>query len=202
MKTFKEFLEEKYNQLHVFDIDDTLVHPTAKVRIRDQHGNVTHTLNSHQYAHHVNNEKLPHGHSYDFSEFRSADKFHDESKPIKPMINKVKELQKDKGNHIIFNTARSNMDNKKKFLDTFRKHGLDMKKIHVIRAGNITSKESGDQKKARVVSGYVKKHKYQAAHMYDDDKKNLTTFSKLHKMHPNTSFSAHHVQPNGSTHDI
>lgn len=202
MKSFKQYLEEKYHELHVFDIDDTLVHPTARVHIRDQNGNITHTLNSHQYAHHVNNEKLPRGHSYDFSEFRDAKKFHDESKPIQPMIDKVKELQKDKTKHVIFNTARSNMNNKSKFLDTFRKQGLNMKKIHVIRAGNIKGQESGDQKKARVVSGYVRKHKYNSVHMYDDDKKNLTTFAGLSQQHPNTSFKAHQVQPNGSTRDL
>ena len=56
------------------------------------------------------------------------------------MINKVKAILKNatrKGSKVIIVTARPNFDNKKTFLDTFRKQGIDIDKIYVERAGNL-----------------------------------------------------------------
>ena len=204
MLTFTSYLSEMTKvggQLHVFDIDDTLVHPTAKINVVDRTGKVKHSLSTSEYAEHEAHKKLEPGHRYDFSEFRSAKKFHDESKPIHPMLHRVRKAIKA-GHHVIFNTARANLDNKKTFLDTFRKHGIDMNKVHVIRVGNMKSRESGAQKKARVVHGYINKHKYSKVHMYDDSKPNLDSFKELKKAHPNTELVAHHVRSDGSTRKV
>jgi hypothetical protein len=200
MKTYRqlkeelEFLSEEKHSLHVFDIDDTLMHTTAKIHVKDAKGNVTRTLTNQEF----NDHKLPAGHSYDFGEFRNAAKFNQESKPIEAMIKKVKQLSVDPKNHIIFNTARANFDDKHTFLNTFKKHGIDMKRIHVIRAGNLSAGNIPAEKKAIVIHGYVKKHKYPEVHMYDDSKTNLKAFLNLQQHHPKSNFHAHFISGNGS----
>ena len=198
MKRFSNFLiDEEVDALHVYDIDDTLVHPTAKINVKNKGGKVVKTLNTHEYAK-SSRRPLPTGHSYDFGEFRSAEKFSKESKPIKSMISHVRLTSASKGNKVIFNTARANLDDKKKFVGAFKQHGVNMDKIHVIRAGNVKTEESGPQKKARITSGYIKTHRPKDVHMYDDDAGNLDHFLKLREKHPAVKFYAHHVQPDGT----
>jgi hypothetical protein len=192
MISFKTYLEEdtKKHSLHVFDIDDTLLHTTAKIHVRNHSGKIIDTLSNQQF----NDHDLPAGHTYDFSEFRNAAKFRKESKPIHSMINKVKALTNQPGHHVIFNTARANFDDKNTFLGTFKDHGIPMDKIHVIRAGNINMEGPPAEKKAVVIHGYIKKHKYKDVHMYDDSKTNLRSFLGLKSNHPETNFHAHHVE--------
>lgn len=197
MKTFIEFIFEKAEALHVYDIDDTLVRPTAKIHVKDRTGQIVKTLDTHEYAK-SSRTPLPSGYSYDFGEFRSAEKFNRESIPIKSMISHVRLMSANKNNKVIFNTARSNLDDKNKFVDTFKKHGVNMNRIHVLRAGNISSKETGPQKKARIISGYINSHSPSEVHMYDDDTGNLDQFLNLNQRHPNVKFYAHHVQPDGT----
>lgn len=197
MKSFVKYIEEDAKSLHVYDIDDTLVHPTAKIHVKNEKGAVVKTLNTSEYAK-SSRGSLPKGHSYDFSEFRSSEKFSKESKPIKSMISHVRLTSANKNNKVIFNTARANMDDKKGFVNAFNQHGVNMKRVHVIRAGNISGSETGPQKKARVVSGYIRTHKPKDVHMYDDDKGNLNQFLSLKKKHPCVNFYAHHVQSDGT----
>jgi len=197
MKRFSDFISEEARALHVYDIDDTLVHPTAKIKVKNEKGEVVKTLDTHEYAK-SSRTSLPKGHSYDFGEFRSAEKFSKESKPIKSMISHVRLTSASKGNKVIFNTPRENLDDKKRFVGAFKQHGVNMDKVHIVRAGNIRTKESGPQKKARITSGYINKHRPKEVHMYDDDTGNLDHFLKLREKHPTVKFYAHHVQPNGS----
>ena len=188
---FKEVLTEqvKKHSLHIFDIDDTLLHTTAKIHVKDKHGKTVQTLSNQEF----NDHEIPASHSYDFSEFRDAEKFSKESKQIRSMINKVKEVSSQPGNHVIFNTARADFDNKNKFLSTFKQHGIDMSRIHVIRAGNINQEGTPAGKKALVIHGYIKKHKYEHVHMYDDSTSNLNSFLDLRRQHPKSQFHAHYV---------
>jgi len=202
LRQLKEEIHQKYSHLHVFDIDDTLFHPTAKVNVVDNAGNKVKSLSSKEYAHHSTHNLLKSTEKYDFTEFRNAKKFKQESNPIHSTLNLVKSLQKSPHNHIILNTARVNMDNKNTFLNTFKAHGLNMNKIHIIRAGNINAPVSSDMKKATVIRGYINKHKYKHVHMYDDDTKNLSTFKDLKHDYPNTNFYAHHVQHTGELKDF
>lgn len=197
MLNFKTFLLEgaPKKELHVFDIDDTLLHTTAKIHVKNSSGKTVQTLTNQEF----NDHKLQKGHSYDFGEFRSAEKFARESKPIESMINKVKEVTSRPNSHVIFNTARANFDDRHTFLNTFRKHGLPMNKIHVIRAGNIRQEGTPAGKKAKVIHGYISKHKYDHVHMYDDSTTNLKAFLKLRSNHPNTQFHAHHVVGSNSS---
>ena len=198
MLKFKQFIsEEKKGGLHIFDIDDTLFHTTAKVGVKSASGQ-TRTLSNADY----NTDTRKPGEQYDYSEFRSADKFSKESKPISKMLGKLNSIhanvKKSPGSKVIINTARSDFDDKDKFLNTFKKHGVDIDDIHVHRAGNIESDEPVAAKKSMAIKHHLDSNKYRHATLYDDSKPNLDHFLSLKAEYPHMKFNAYHVQPNGS----
>jgi FMN phosphatase YigB (HAD superfamily) len=197
MKSFNKFLIE--SGLHMFDVDDTLFHTTAKIHVvNSKTGETAKTLDNSEF----NTHTIPDGHHYDFSEFRNADKFHKESKPIHKMIGKIKKIHanvKDKpDSRVILNTARADFDDKDKFLNKFRDHGIDIDNIHVERAGNIPGDEHPSEKKAQVVRNHLARKKYKNVHLYDDSLSNLKRLQKMKHEYPDVKFHAHHVQPDGS----
>ena len=197
--TFKQYIEEsKKGTLHVVDIDDTLFHTTARVGVKNAKGKIIKYLSNSEF----NNHKLKPGQSYDYKEFKNAKKFHDESKPIHPMINKVNKIQKNVSKHpnsrVIINTARADFDDKDKFLDTFRKQGVDIDKIHVHRVGNMTGPDNAASKKVKVVKQYIDQHSHKKVIMYDDSKTNLEALLNMKKEYPDVKFIAFHVKPNGT----
>lgn len=198
MLKFKQFIaEEKKGGLHIFDIDDTLFHTTAKIGIRRKSGE-TKTLSNSEYNTH---QKHPED-EYDYSEFRSAEKFNKESKPISGMIGKLRNIhsnaKKNPNSRVVINTARADFDDKNKFLDTFRKHGIDIDDIHVHRAGNLPGDHPVGVKKNMAIKAHLDSNKYRHATLYDDSKENLNHFLDLKKEYPHMEFKAYHVQPNGS----
>ena len=128
-------------KLVVFDIDDTLVNTQTKVQVIKD-GEVVNSLNSHDFTHY----KLKPGESFDFEDFRNAKDFFDNHKPIIPMMNQLKR-DINTGNKVVMVTARADFDDKELFLDTFRKYGVDMNKVHVYRAGNLKGGSTEDRKK-------------------------------------------------------
>lgn len=180
--------------LTIFDIDDTLFHTTAKIKVVKD-GNVIKTLDNQQF----NNYELQPGEEFDFGEFRSAEKFNKESEPMKPMIAKLNAILKNAGDSkVIMLTAREDFDNKDLFLDTFRQHGIDIDLIHVHRAGNISGNAIPAEKKAVFVRRYLDTGKYGRVRMYDDSMTNLKVFNKLQQEYPNVKFSAYFVNHDGS----
>jgi len=199
MKVFKEYIVEGKG-LHVFDIDETLFKTNAKIRVRDKTGKLVKTLTNQEF----NDHKLQTGQHYDFSEFRNAKKFHDESEPISPMIDKLNAIHNNikAGNHnskIIMNTARSDFDDKDTVLNKFRKHGIDVDNTHIHRAGNVPGNDSPAEKKNVVLRKHLNTGNYDHVHMYDDSKTNLEQFLKLQKEYPKVKFHAHHVSHEGRT---
>jgi FMN phosphatase YigB (HAD superfamily) len=177
-------------KLVVFDIDDTLVHTQTKVHVVKD-GEIIKSLNSHDFTHY----KLQPGEEFDFGDFRNAREFFEKSKPIIPMMN---QLKRDiaTGNKVVMVTARADFDDKELFLDTFRKYGVDMGKVHVYRAGN--SKEgTTEERKKSIINHLLSKDDYTKAIMYDDAKPNLHSFMELKKEHPRTRFYAWHVSLEG-----
>jgi hypothetical protein len=186
--------------LHMFDVDDTLFHTTAKIHVKDtKSGKTVKTLDNKEF----NTHTIKPGQHYDFHEFRNAEKFHKESEPIHPMINKIKAIQKNVENKpesnskVILNTARADFDDKHKFLDKFRKHGINMDKIHVERAGNIPGDEHPAEKKAQVVRNHLARKDYKHVSLYDDSTSNLKRLLKMKHEYPHVKFHAYHVQPDG-----
>jgi hypothetical protein len=177
-------------KLVIFDIDDTLVHTQTKVHVIKD-GEVVDSLNSHDFTHY----RLKPGEEFDFSGFRNAKEFFEKSKPIIPMMN---QLKRDiaTGNKVVMVTARADFDDKELFLDTFRKFGIDMGKVHVYRAGNSKEGTTEERKKA-IIKTLLDKNDYTKAIMYDDAKPNLHLFMELKKDHPRTKFYAWHVSLDG-----
>jgi putative chitinase len=177
-------------KLVVFDIDDTLVHTQTKVHVI-KNGEIVDSLNSHDFTHY----KLQPGEEFDFGDFRNAREFFEKSRPIIPMMN---QLKRDiaTGNKVVMVTARADFDDKELFLDTFRKFGIDMGKVHVYRAGNSKEGSTEERKKA-IIKKLLDSSNYTKAIMYDDAKPNLHTFMELKKDHPKTKFYAWHVSLQG-----
>jgi hypothetical protein len=200
MIDFNSFLlseENKGGSLHAFDIDGTLMHTTARVHVRNQHGDRVHTLGHDEF----NKHKLENGHHYDFSEFRSSKQFHKET-PIRPMLAKLKAIHKavskSPNSKVILNTARADFDDKHHFLNAWKKYGVNIHDIHVERAGNLSGPSIG-AKKAEIMRKHLNAGHYREAHLYDDDVNNLKHFNRLKHEYPHIKFHAHHVQPSGST---
>ena len=196
MLEFKEFITET-STLHVFDVDDTLVHSNAKVHVKNSNGKTIQKLTTSEY----NNHKLPAGHHYDYHEFKSSKVF-SHSRPIKKMIKTINATQgtvsKNPHNKVIINTARADFDNKDKFLNTLTHHGIkNIDKIHVHRAGNLPGKDKPAQKKLVFIRQHLAKHPYSHVRMYDDSHENLKAFLGLKSEYPKTKFHAYHVDSDG-----
>lgn len=196
---FNKYLKEGDGGLHMFDVDDTLFHTTAKIHVKDKSGKTVKTLTNSEF----NTHTLEQGHHYDFHEFRDADKFHRESKPIHKMIGKIKKIhanvQNKPDSKVILNTARADFDDKNRFLDKFRKHGINIDDIHVERAGNIPGNEHPAEKKAQIVRNHLARKDYKHVTLYDDSLSNLKKLQKLKNEYPHVKFHAYHVQPDGTT---
>ena len=184
--------------LHAFDIDGTLMDTSAKVHVLGPNGIRTDALSHDEF----NKHELPHGHSYNFDDFRSSEHF-DKEKPIRPMLAKLKAIHSNSKHNpnskVIMATARADFDDKDKFLNTWRKHGVDIDNIRVERAGNLETHENTPKRKAEVIRRHLNNGNYREAHLYDDDVNNLHEFLKLKKEFPHIDFHAHHVHHDGST---
>jgi len=180
--------------LTIFDIDDTLFHTTAQIKVMKD-GKVVRSLTNQEF----NNYQLQPGEEFDFGEFRSAEKFAQESEPIKPMINTLKRiLDRATNTKVIMLTARADFDDKEKFLGTFEKYGIDMSRIHVHRAGNLPGDDPPAYKKAIWVRKYLNTGKYNRVNLIDDSMTNLKVFKSLEQEYPQVDFDAYFVKPSGS----
>lgn len=196
MKNFKIYLEEQSGKgLTIFDIDETMFITKAKVKVVKD-GKVIKKLDNQEF----NTYKKKPGEEYDFGEFKNAEVFNRTSTPIARMINKVKAILKNatrKGSKVIIVTARPNFDNKKLFLDTFRKQGIDIDKIYVERAGNLGSGPAAENKKI-IFKKYLNQNIYKRIRLFDDAISNLKIFLSLKKDYPDVSFEAFLAKENGS----
>ena len=184
----REFTPRK---LVIFDIDDTLVHTQTQVHVI-KHGRVIKSLNSHEFTHY----RLRPGEHFDFGDFRDAREFFTNARPIIPMMNQLKH-DIATGNRVVMVTARSDFNDKELFLDTFRKYGIDMSRVHVYRAGNMTTDHSTEERKKIIIRQLLDQGQYHKAIMYDDAIPNLKSFLELKKEYPHTRFYAWHVSRAG-----
>src|SRR5258708_1289266 len=88
------------------DIDETVFNTFAQVKVMKD-GQVVRTLDNQQF----NGDRLQAGESYDFGAFRDANFFLETSKPILPIINRIKKILQiittnSEGSRIVFLTAR------------------------------------------------------------------------------------------------
>jgi hypothetical protein len=198
MQTFSTFLAEQIGNkgLTVFDIDETLFQTFAKIKVV-KNGKLVKELDNQAF----NSYKLKDGEEFDFGEFKNAELFNKTSQPIRKMLAKAKAILKNaksKGSKVIIITARSDFDDKKKFLDTFRKYGLDIDNIHVVRAGNLGSGPSAENKKI-FFKKYLNSGEYSRIRFFDDAASNLKAFNSLKDSYPGVKFEAYLVMHDGTT---
>ena len=201
MIKFKEYIaEEKEFQdgsLSIFDIDDTLFHTTAQIGVI-KNGKKIKSLTNQEF----NTYKLGDGESFDYGQFRDAEKFNAESKPIGKMLDKAKIILKNSiknpNSKVIIVTARNDFDNKEIFLDTFRKHGFDIDKVRVERAGKITDVSDVAFKKVIIIRNYINTKKFKKVRLFDDSMANLKAFLKLQHEFPTVKFEAYFANHDGT----
>ena len=195
MLRFKEYISEAQvpkGSLTIFDIDDTLFTTTTKVLVK-RGGNPVNALTPAEF----NVYTLKDDEVFDFSQFRSAKAFADTARPIGNVFRIAKKLinRLVPNKRIIIVTARSDLDDKKLFLATFKKYGFDTDKVHVYRAGNIL--KHGAEAKKDIIRDQINKGKYISVKMFDDAKANLDKFIELHREYPDMSFEAFLIHYDG-----
>jgi FMN phosphatase YigB (HAD superfamily) len=204
MLKFKEYIvEQEYKDggLTIFDIDDTLFHTTAKIAVL-KNGKKVKELTNQEF----NTYKLQDGEEFDFGEFKNAEKFYKESKPIQKMLDTAKAIlrrvEKKPDSQVVIITARNNFDDKNLFLKTFKKHGLNIDKIRVERAGKINDVGQPDLKKYIIIYNMLKTKQFSRVRLFDDSMANLKAFLKLQKEFPMVKFDAFFAKPDGTVKTI
>ena len=187
--------------LTIFDIDDTLFNTTARVGIV-KNGKVSQELTSQQF----NSYQLRPREKFDFSQFTDSDKFFKESVPISKMFNKAKAIIRNiegkPNSRVIIITARTNFQDKNKFLATFKKYGFNIDKVRIERAGRIEGEMIPAFKKAIIIRNYLNTKEFSRVRLFDDSMSNLREFLKLKREFPNVMFEAFFANPDGSVRTI
>src|SRR5210317_943424 len=190
MLSFSSFLLEEAQKktLTVFDIDDTLFTSSSKVRVMKD-GKLVRELSPLEY----NDDKLQPDEEYDYSEFRSAEKFSKTAQPIDKMLDKARNiisLSKSNESRVILVTARADFDDKKKIIDIFKRHGIDIKNdVYLERAGNLNLGAAAKNKKY-IIHKHLRRGGYNKVNFFDDSMKNITMFKSLNKEYPEAEFKA------------
>lgn len=181
-----EFSKDKYGAGITFiDIDETVFKTFSKILVMKD-GKEVHALNNVEY----NAYKLKDGESFDFHQFRDAKIFNKTSIPIPRTVERIKKMlahikASDSASKIVFLTARADFDDKKEFLDTFEKHGINMDRptVYVERTGNMKT-GTVEERKKKVILGYLKSGEYRRVRLLDDFLPNLKALKELEKELP------------------
>jgi hypothetical protein len=188
MQKFSQYQSSQRGNLSVWDIDETLFQTKALVHVMKD-GKRVRSLNNREF----NTYKLKSGESYDFAEFRSAEIFSKTSIPIQRALDKAAKTLKAystlPNSKVIVLTARSDFDDPHKFLATFEKHGLNMRNVHVHRAGNLGI--AAAEAKKIFIQQYLNTNKFKTVSLFDDDQKNIEVFLTLRKQYPDVKFTAY-----------
>lgn len=193
---YKTFLkEESQATLNIFDLDDTLFHTKAKVKVI-KNNKVVRELEASEY----NNDKLNPGESYDYGQFRSAEVFKKTATPIGRMVGKLKTVIRNittEKSKVIIVTARKDFDNKQLFLNTLESYGIDINKLYIERAGNLELGSSAKNKRF-IFHKYLRGGRFMKIRLFDDSVKNLNSFLALQKLYSDYKFEAWQVNKNGT----
>jgi len=206
-------MKKEQSIVRFVDIDETVFHTTAQVKIRSKDGEMLRSLSNQEWNTYPRDNIRAKTEVADFSEFADAEKFFRESKSIQPMIEKLrewsrqmKEDQKHMKDMIVFVTARGDFDDRETFLDTFRQqliHIDDKEHFYVSRTGNLTDDTrinnlplSTAQRKKIEYLHYLMAKMPTHAELYEDDLNNIKDFLELEKEMPVIKYSAFHVKDN------
>lgn len=182
--------------LTIFDIDDTLFRTTTKIHIVKNNRRIM-SLSTAEY----NVYKLKPGETHDLSDFGSAKHFYDEAKPVENVFHIAKRIMAKligPNKKFIIVTARADLDDKDLFLATFHKYGFPIDRSHIHRAGN-TGLPSSEAKKLIISNELLNASKpYDIVRMFDDDRRNLSTFLRLKDDFPRVKFEALLINSDGT----
>jgi len=160
------------------DIDETLFRTFAKIGVI-KNGAIVKRLTNQEF----NTYELQDDEEFEYGEFKNADMFRKTSIPIPKTVNRIKRMLQNieiRDSRIILLTARSDMDNKHEFLQTFRDNGIDISKIYIERAGNFKSGTVPENKK-KIVMKYLKLGNYRRVRIIDDSIENIKKFLSIEK---------------------
>ena len=188
MQKFSAFKSDQLGNLSVWDIDETLFVTKAKVHVI-KNGKRVASLSNKEY----NTYRLKKGESYDFTEFKDAKLFNRTSIPIQRAIDKAAKTLRAYSNmpnsKVIVLTARSDFDDPHTFLNTFEKYGLNMRQVHVHRAGNLGLPAA--EAKRIFIKQYLDTGRFKSVSLFDDDTRNLDVFLSRKKEFPKIKFVAY-----------
>ena len=189
--------------LHIFDIDDTLFTTTARAMVVNEAGVPIKTLSPAEFS----SYELKPGESLDYGQFIDAEKFHRESIPIDSMVENFKRIHAKvklnfyPGSEVIVITARSELNDRELFFQTFRRHGMDIDSVDVHCVGDPPGQHKeppAHVRKHAIVRTYLERKPFKSAMMYDDSSRNLSFFLTLKQEFPDTNFYAYLVRHGGS----
>ena len=159
----------KSKRILLFDVDDTLIHTTAKIGVL-KNGKLIKKLHNSEF----NEYKLKSGESFDFSEFDDPNLLNKEE-----FTKYWKTLKREylKGTHIGILTARGNCD---MIFDFFKNKGFEIKRSLVFAVGDPRLGLVGSvaQKKSVVISNLVQLG-YNTLVFFDDSETNLNFAKSL-----------------------
>jgi hypothetical protein len=184
MKSLKNKLKER---IHYFDLDDTLFHHGGRTSIILTRRGETKRMSTKDWTGFARQK----GDKLDYSEFRSSHHFAQSAQPIQKVIQKLKKSSRLSKTEIL--TGRSDLDDREHFGQTLASHGIDYKKVHVRRVGNMRDSNTTAQRKAIHISNAINNNGYKDVHLYDDSIDNLNAFLDLKNKHPDVKFTAYHV---------
>lgn len=188
LKSFHQHVFEKYKgeRMSIFDVDDTLVVTSAKIRVFDPHTGEEYGLTPGEFNDY---EKKSH-HELDFSEFDDGELLLN-GKPIEWVLNILKRsMNKERAVGII--TARGD---KQIVIDFLKKHGVKINPDFVFAVNDPKSKYKGNNAERKkqafkdlIDMGYTK------FRFFDDNLDNLAYAKQLEDEHPEVEVETKHIQ--------
>jgi len=187
---------EKGYSITFFDIDETLFHTTAKVLVM-KNGKKVKELDNQQF----NTYKLNPGEEFDFTQFRDARLFKDQSKPIEKTVKEIIKQTNEailNGSKVALLTARQSFHDMATFKQAFIEQGISIEKIDINFAGDI-AKEAGSVAlaKKQIVMKYLAFGEYHNAILLDDNRENLEEFLKISEIEKDVEFKAIYINKKG-----
>jgi len=200
MKRFKQYLTESSNSIVVLDVDDTIIHSAAKIRVKEH--DVWKTLSTDQFA--KQRGSISKDAKYDFSDFRDFQKIYDTITHGKIIKNILKIIDDAVNNNVKIGilTARAKpyailvalktilryRDSKTNELkpiprDLFRKKfvfAVGEPSTRKLVGRTMDGSENPEDVKALVLQKvFGDKYGFGDIKFYDDDKSNISAVNKL-----------------------
>lgn len=163
------------DHLSIWDIDDTLfISPKTFIYVV-KNNSIVKKLTTEEF----NGYRLGGGEKFDFFEFKDANLFFNTAKPLSANLARAKRALESRNTFVLVLTARSDFNDKNRFLKKFETYGLNMSSpnIHVVRSGNLGMGTAEGKKE--VLKSVLNTGKFKTADMYDDDARNLDAFLSL-----------------------